>query len=453
MLQAIQNNLLQFINKGHERSVKAKKNIVKSVLLKGGSLVISLILMPLTINYVNPTQYGIWLTLSSVIAWAAFFDIGMGNGLKNKLAAAIALGDMQRARGYVTTTYFMLVVITIFMFVVFYFINPLINWSRILNIQHSAYPDIARLVLIVFSFFCVQFVIQLINTVLMANQEPAKCAVLNVIGQLLMLLTIVILIRIKQGSLVDLIVVMAGIPVLVMAIGSIWFYKGTYKTMAPQLSSLNFKYARDLLFTGSAFFFIQIGALVLYETDNIVVTQLFGPSEVTTFNAAFKLFSIILLFFLIIITPFWSAFTEAYVKNDLDWIKASLMNIKKIWIVLSFGTVLLLIMSPWIYRVWLGKNVSVPFSLSVSMCVYTIASIWQTIHVHLLNGVGKVRLQLYLISVSAIINIPMAILLGRAFGLAGVTMANTILFIVMGAVFWMQADKIINKTATGIFNA
>ncbi|SDD39921.1 Membrane protein involved in the export of O-antigen and teichoic acid [Mucilaginibacter pineti] len=453
MLQALQINLVRFINKGHERTVKAKKNIVKSVFLKGGSLAISLILMPLTINYVNPTQYGIWLTLSSVIAWAAFFDIGMGNGLKNKLAAAIALGDMSRARSYVTTTYFMLVVISVFMFVAFFFVNPLINWPRILNIQPGAYPNIARLVFMVFSFFCCQFVIQLINTVLMANQEPAKCAVLNIIGQLLMLGAIVVLIKFKQGSLADLIIVMTGAPVLVMAIGSAWYYKGSYRNIAPQLSALNFKYAKDLLLTGSAFFFIQIGALVLYETDNIVITQLFGPSEVTTFNAAFKLFSVILLFFLIIITPFWSAFTEAFVKDDLEWIKASLLNIKKIWMVLSAGTILLLIVSPWIYKAWLGKSVSVPFSLSVSMCIYTIASIWQTIHVHLLNGVGKVKLQLYLVSGSAIVNIPLAILLGKTFGLAGVTMANTILFIVMGGIFWLQGDKIINKTATGIFNA
>src|ERR1700712_3937029 len=150
MLQAIQTNLLQLINRGHERSVKAKKNIIKSVLLKGGSLIVSLILMPLTINYVNPTQYGIWLTLSSVIAWAAFFDIGMGNGLKNKLAAAIALGDTARARSYVTTTYFMLIIISVLMFVVFFFVNPLINWSGILGVKSSAYSNLTHLVLLVF---------------------------------------------------------------------------------------------------------------------------------------------------------------------------------------------------------------------------------------------------------------------------------------------------------------
>ncbi|WP_184547378.1 lipopolysaccharide biosynthesis protein [Mucilaginibacter sp. FT3.2] len=453
MMQAVHTNLLKLINRGHERSVKAKKNIIKSVLLKGGSLVLSFLLMPLTIHYVNPTQYGIWLTMSSFIVWAGFFDLGMGNGLKNKLAEAITIGDYSTARSYVSTAYLILVIIAACLFLALCFINPLINWSKVFNVQANVYPDIAQLVFLTFCFFCIQFVVQLISTVLTANHEPAKSAAINLGGQVLTVLAIVILMKFKAGSLFYLVLVMAGLPVLALIVGSIWFYRGSYNYVAPRVSSLNFKYAKSLLFTGSAFFVIQIGALVLYETDNIVVTQLFGPAEVTTFNAAYKLFSVVLMFFLIVITPFWSAFTEAYTKGDHQWIKTTLTNIKKTWLVLSLCTVLLLIASPWLYELWLGKSVSVPISLSISMCVYTIISIWQTIHVYLLNGIGKIKLQLYLVTASAIINIPLAIAFGRWFGLGGVTMANTILFIIMSVVFYIQTGKIINKTAKGVFNA
>lgn len=453
MMQAVHTNLLKFINRGHERSVKAKKNILKSVLLKGGSLALSFLLMPLTIHYVNPTQYGIWLTMSSFIVWAGFFDLGMGNGLKNKLAEAITLGDYSIARSYVSTAYLMLVIIATILFVAFACINPLVNWPKVFNVQANVYPDIARLVFFTFCFFCIQFVVQLINTILTANHQPAKSAAINLGGQVLSVIAIIILMKFKAGSLFYLVLVMAGLPVIALIIGSIWFFQGSYSHVAPRISSLNFKYAKSLLFTGSAFFVIQIGALVLYETDNIVVTQLFGPAEVTTFNAAYKLFSVVLMFFLIVITPFWSAFTEAYTKGDHRWIKTTLINIKKIWFVLSLATVLLLIVSPWLYQLWLGKSVTVPFSLSISMCVYTIVSIWQTIHVYLLNGTGKIKLQLYLVTASAIVNIPLALVFGRLFGLAGVTTANTVLFVIMSIVFYIQTEKIINKTAKGVFNA
>ena len=56
-------------------------------------MAIGLVLVPLTINYLNPTKYGIWITLSSVIGWFSFFDIGLGNGLRNRFAEAIANND------------------------------------------------------------------------------------------------------------------------------------------------------------------------------------------------------------------------------------------------------------------------------------------------------------------------------------------------------------------------
>src|ERR1700755_3062645 len=90
--------LKKMLNKGHSRSANARKNILASFLIKGCNIAISLILVPLTIHYVNPTQYGIWLTLSSIIGWFAFFDIGFGNGLRNKFAEAIAKDDHVLAR-------------------------------------------------------------------------------------------------------------------------------------------------------------------------------------------------------------------------------------------------------------------------------------------------------------------------------------------------------------------
>lgn len=57
----------KYINNGQERSIKAKKNIVTSILIKGGSIGISLMLLSLTNNYVNADPYGIWLNISPIL--------------------------------------------------------------------------------------------------------------------------------------------------------------------------------------------------------------------------------------------------------------------------------------------------------------------------------------------------------------------------------------------------
>jgi O-antigen/teichoic acid export membrane protein len=156
--------------------------------------------------------------------------------------------------------------------------------------------------------------------------------------------------------------------------------------------------------------------------------------------------------FSIIVTPLWSAFTDAYAKNDIDWIKTTISTMKKIWLGLSCITIVLLMFSPMIFKLWLGTKVQVPFALSVAMSSYIIVYIWQTFHVFFLNGIGKVKLQLYLVVFSSLINIPIAIFLGKKFGLVGITITSTLLFAFMGIIFSIQAAKILNNTATNIWN-
>jgi len=120
---------------------------------------------------------------------------------------------------------------------------------------------------------------------------------------------------------------------------------------------------------------------------------------------------------------------------------------------LSIATLLLLICSPVIYITWLGKSVAVPFTLSMAMAAYTIALVWQAMYTQFLNGIHKIRLQLYLGIGCAIVNIPLAILLGRYWGLPGVTASNTIILVVMAVTFSVQTKKIINGTASGVYNA
>lgn len=453
MLQVIQNGFRSFFTKGHERSLRAKKNIFQSLLIKIGGVICSFALIPLTIKYVGVTNFGVWLTLSSIISWTALFDLGLGNGLKNKLAEAIALNNLERGKSYVSSTYGILAIISSILLIIFYFVNPYINWHRILNVPANELPQLNFLVTVIFTFFCLQFIIQLINTVLTACQKPALPALLNVLGQLFTIMGVLFLINFTESSLTYLVYVITGIPLVVLLTASIWFYKGTYNTLAPGIRSINSKYARQLISAGGAFFIIQIGTLVLYETDNIVITQLFGPKEVTTFNVVYKLFSVILMFFVMVITPFWSAFTEAYIKKDYEWIKRMLNKMNKLWMGLSIGAVLLLVCSPFFYRLWLGESVVVPFTLSAAMCLYIIALIWQAIYVQFLNGISKIKLQLYLSIISTAINIPLSIVFGRYWGIAGVITANTIIFIIMGIAFSVQTKKIISGTAYGIFNA
>ena len=79
---------LSYLNKGNRRSARAKKNIAAMFALKGVSILCQLAVVPMTINYVSKYEYGIWITISSLVAWLSFFDLGIGNGLRNKIGRA-----------------------------------------------------------------------------------------------------------------------------------------------------------------------------------------------------------------------------------------------------------------------------------------------------------------------------------------------------------------------------
>ncbi len=444
--------LLGLITKGHERSVKAKKNILASFIIRGLSIAISLVLVPLTINYVNPSRYGIWLTLGSILTWFSFFDIGLGNGLRNKFAEALAQGESELARIYLSTTYAVLGIIIGSVLFLFICINPFLNWAIILNTSHEMAGELSLLVIIVFVFFCLRFVFQLIFIVLSACQETAKASLFDFLGSLFSSAIIFILTKTTSGNLIYLGVTLSATPVLVLIVSSLWFYSRGYKKFAPSFKYVKFKYTRDLMSLGINFFIIQIAVLVLFNTNNIIIAQLFGPQEVTTYNISFKLFSVITMIFFIIVTPLWSAYTEAYTKKEFKWIKTMMSKMEKIWILLSIFTILILLSSPVIYKLWVGKSVEIPFALSIAMSSFVIAYVWQILHISLLNGIGKIRLQLYVALISGIINIPLAILMGKQFGLVGITLTSTLQVSVSGILYSIQTRKILSNTATRIWN-
>ena len=107
---------------GNPRSVKANKNILASFLIKGSSIIVGFLMVRVTLDYLDQTKYGIWLTMSSFLTWFSFFEIGLGSGLRNKLAEALAKKDYVLGKVYVSTTYAILVLVISIVAIIFFVI-------------------------------------------------------------------------------------------------------------------------------------------------------------------------------------------------------------------------------------------------------------------------------------------------------------------------------------------
>jgi O-antigen/teichoic acid export membrane protein len=447
-------NTLDLISKGHERSIKAKRNILISLIIKGLSISINLILVPLTITYINPSRYGIWLTLSSLVALFSFFDIGLSNGLRNKLAEAKAKGDIQLSQVYISTTYAILFIIFFSIWILFLICNNFLNWSRILNVPDSMKNEISSLAMIVFTYFCLSFVLKIITTILLADQRPALSSFIDLLGLVFSLIAILFLVKLTNGSLLKLGAALCVSPLLVLIGSNIYLFNGRYKNYKPMISKIDFFYAKDLINIGLVFFVIQVAYIIQYQTANIIIARNFSTLDVTSFNIVFKYFGVLTMIFFVFVNPFWSASTEAYNNNDIQWIRNGIRKYQYLSLFLVFLGFMMLVFSNSVYRFWLGKgNVNIDFSLSLFGLLFSITYLFGGMYVYFLNGISALRIQFTASLISPFLYIFIALILIKhfKFGVYSLFIASIIANFNTFLLAPLQYHKIMNKGKIGIW--
>lgn len=442
------------LNKGQERSVKAKKNILGGILIRGLSIIISLVFVPLTIDYINPTRYGIWLTLSSIVGWFTFFDIGLSGGLRNKFAEAVAAGKDQEAKVYVSTIYAILGLIFFGVWLVFLGVNQFLDWSAILNVSADMRSEVSILAVIVFTYFCLQFVLRVITTILTANQQPAKGSLIDMLGQAVSLLFVVVLVQTTEGSLLKLGIALCLSPILVLLAANMFFFNRDYKKYRPSLAMVDFSKAKGLFNLGLKFFVVKIAYVIQFQTANIIIAQNFGTADVTNYNIVYKYFGILNMVFIIFLTPFWSASTEAYFKGDIDWIKRAVKQYNLLNLMLFLGSIVMLVFSERIYNLWLGEGtVDINFLLSVWGFLFFNVTIFGLKYVNFLNGISALKIQFIASAISPFLFLLTAMVLIRHFdmGVYALFVASVVANFNGYFLAPLQYYQIIHKNKKGIW--
>ena len=264
--------LNKILNSKNSRTKAIKQNIAGSLLVKGISIATSLILVPLTLGYVSSEIYGIWLTISSILYWLTYMDVGFTLGLKNRLAEAIAQKDFDRGRSLVSTTYFIMTVIFVPLTVLLLLISPHIDWCAFLNVDIAYQAEVTKTIQILFVFVALQMISNVFIAVVAAFQKVALSSLFNVIGQLFALIIIFIMTRCIPPALPNLAIAYSMMPILVVIVASVIFFKGKFRQVSPTIKNINIKYTKDLGGLGVKFFIIQIQMIVLYQATNILIS-------------------------------------------------------------------------------------------------------------------------------------------------------------------------------------
>lgn len=439
-------------DRSRELTTRVTKNIFTMFIIKGISILISFLYVPLLYNTLNNQHYGIWLSLTSIVSWISMFDIGLGHGLRNKLSEALANDDVHRGKKYVSTAYVCITVLSLTIILLFLGVNRIVSWEKVLNAESADISGLNTLVVIVIISFCINFMLSIINSVLYALQRPSYSSLISTAGQLLSYLTVLILVKVYNiTSLLILGSAISIIPVIVVFGFTISIFNKKYSAISPSLTFFDSSKIRDILGLGGQFFIIQLSTLCIYQTNNLIIAHTVDNAAVVEYNIAYKYMNILVMLFNIIATPIWSATTDAYTRRDFDWIKNT--NKKLLKIVLLIGVVgfIMLTLSPISYKLWIGES-SVTSTTTILLYLYAVLMMIYGSYGYILNGIGKLRIQLVATAIIAIVYIPLSVFAGKFFGLSGIL----IVFILSTMVncIWskIQYTKIINNTATGIWS-
>lgn len=435
------------------RSNIIKKNINLSFVFRLSGILVSYLLVSVTLTYLDQERYGIWVTLTSVLSWMEYLDFGLGNGLRNRLAESITEGKKDKTRALISTGYLIMLLFVLPVALALPFLSRMVDWPSFFKTNSVSQNELKMLVLLVGSLFVVNFVLSFLRQVLFSFQKAAWVSFSGLFSSFIALGSILLLRSFGNSSLLLLGIFLALSSTVSYLALSILFFARRIEFL-PSYSYVDFRSLPKAASLGLKFFVIQIAGLVIFTTDNLIITRVLGPAEVTPYNISYKLFNVLLIVSTTILTPLWSGYTDAYYQKDYVWIERIIKKQIKLmrYVILIAG--LLVLSGQFLIRIWTVGLVDVSHFLLLAMAAFTIISIWNNIFAYFVNGVGMLKPQIITAVVGAVINIPLSIFLARnlAFGSTGVIVASSVSLLPFSLVGPIQTRRILKSAENNAYN-
>lgn len=422
-----------------------KANISYGLLWKFSGLLFIYLTVPVLLDYMGVEYYGVWATIFTILNAAYFMDLGISLGVKNKLTEALAKNELNEAKIYVSTAYFSISFIAIIILSLGFLLVFSLDMQTLFNTSISE-RELRITMLISIVLVVISFVLNIYKSLLQAFQKTFKVELAMAIYQGLVFMQILLLPKFVEHSLIIIGIVYGVTNILIAFIFSlIFFYKN--KNLFPSYSCFKRDKIKEILGLGLDFFVIQIALIIILTTDNMIITYLIGPEATASYSIVNKVYQPFIIVSTFILSPLWTLYTNAYFNKDIVWIKNTITRLNYLFIVLVFGLILLYFSFDWIIKIWIPEPLSYSKALLITLSLFVLIKIFGDIYMTFLNGIGQIKLQMWLFVFSAIINIPLSVLFVNYFdlGVTGVIFATCISLLILAIAMPIQAFKILKR--------
>lgn len=423
----------------HERSKRIVQAGVSAIFCKGLGLVVNAISLPITVRYLGPEEFGIWVTVSTTMALLALLDFGVASSMTNLISEAYALDDKELASRYASTGFWLMVLIALGVGVIGVAIWPAVHWAGLFHLSGEANQRIiSHTAAAAFIIFLAGLPAGLAAKFLAGYQEMKTANAFSAIGNLASLVAIVAITAL-HGSMVLLIVGSSGAVVGTnfVCLGWLWFHHKPW--LAPTLNHWRRNLVRRMVQSGSEFFILQLTSIIVFNSDNFVIAHFLGPVQVTAYSITWRLVGYAGALQIIITPALWPAYAEAYVRKDLEWMRRTLSYVTVTTMGIAGGCcAAFMIWGQFLVRVWAGSAAVPSEALIILMSIWLLISTFMANTATVLAATNETKLQAWLSAFAAALNLAASIWLVQHIGPCGVLLGTigSYLLVLVGPQTW-----------------
>lgn len=419
-------------NDGQRRIARVVQAVLSGLAGRFVGVVVSFVSVPLTITYLGAERYGMWVTISSLLAWLQLADLGLANSLTNAIAEANGEDRPDLARRSIATAFAVMTGIALFLGAIVAIVYPFINWAALFNVHTpAAQAEAGPTIIIGAAVFLGSFPLSLVGRIYTAYQEGSIANYWAAAANALSLISVVLVTQL-HGNLVVLVFAFSGTQLLVSGVSVIWLFTWHKPELRLQWRDVRLASSKKLLKTGWMFFVVQIAWLLIFQTDNLIIAHFAGADQVTPYSITYRLFGYTTLLPTLVFTNLWPAYTEAMTRKDVNWVQRTFRSNMQFSVLVTLGScVPLVIFGSTIIRLWTRSADAVPpFDLIAWMAVWSVINTCMNAAACLLSASGRIRNQMFYALATAAANIGLSIVLVKSYGITGVIEGTVIAYMI-----------------------
>jgi len=387
----------------------------------------SLITVPLTLKYLGNERFGLWMTISSVLAMASFADFGVGNGVLNTVAKAFGKDDMEGVRKAVSSGFAVLNTIAALLLLSFFSIYRFVNWADFFRVYSPQARAEAGPALAVFAAcFALNISMDVVQRVQLGLQQGYRYGLWQLCGSTVGFIGVLGGIWLHVGLPV-LVVALAGAPIFATALNAIHFFGFARPDLRPARKLISQDAISQITRLGGLFFVLQVVSAISFSADNFIIARILGAVNVPEYSIPQRMFSIINLMASMLLSPLWPAYGEAIARGHMAWVRKTL--IRSLLIVLTVGgsiAGILLIMAPRFIYWWVGNRIHPPFMLLLGLAIWITMDCCAGAIVTFFNGASAIKLQVITAVVGGPCCLALKIVFVHRFGIMGIPWSTII---------------------------